>query len=75
MTHAFDKLFARDDLPEAVRRNRRRAEANLHRMLAGSYFNARDPRGFVRNTARSVARDPKALGWYARLPLRRLGRA
>jgi glycosyltransferase involved in cell wall biosynthesis len=73
MTYAFAKLFARDDLPPDVRANRRRAEANLHRMLAGSYFRTRDPVGFVRNTARSVARDPKALAWYARTPLRRLG--
>jgi glycosyltransferase involved in cell wall biosynthesis len=73
MTYAFAKLFARDDLPAGVRTNRRRAEANLHRMLAGSYFRKRDPVGFARSTARSVARDPKALAWYARTPLRRLG--
>jgi glycosyltransferase involved in cell wall biosynthesis len=73
MTYALAKLFARDDLPAEVVQNRRRAEANLHRMLAGSYFRARRPGAFVRSTARSVARDPAALGWYARMPLRRLG--
>lgn len=73
MTYAFAKLFARDDLPADVKQSRRRAEANLHRMLAGSYFRAHRPVAFLRSTARSVARDPAALGWYARLPLRRLG--
>jgi glycosyltransferase involved in cell wall biosynthesis len=71
MTRAFAKLFARDDLPPDVRDIRRRAEANLHRMLAGSYFRRRAARGFVRNTARSIARDPAALRWYAALPARR----
>ncbi len=73
MTYAFGKLFARDDLPPDVRRSRRRAEANLHRMLAGSYFKAREPLGFLRNTVRCVRRDPKAITWYVRMPLRRLG--
>jgi glycosyltransferase involved in cell wall biosynthesis len=72
MTYAFAKLFARDDLPGDVKRSRRRAEANLHRMLAGSYFRARRPAAFVWSMARSIARNPAALGWYARLPLRRL---
>jgi len=72
MTYAFAKLFARDDLPEDVRACRRRAEANLHRMLAGSYFRRRAPAGFVRNTARSLARDPAALRWYAAFPARRV---
>ena len=71
MTHAFGKLFARDDLPPEVRASRRRAEANLHRMLAGSYFRRRSPVGFVRNTARSVVRDPAALRYYAAFPARR----
>jgi glycosyltransferase involved in cell wall biosynthesis len=71
MTYAFAKLFARDDLPDDVRASRRRAEANLHRMLAGSYFRRRAPAGFVRNTARSIARDPAALRWYAAFPARR----
>jgi hypothetical protein len=72
MTYAFAKLFARDDLPESVRRLRRRAEANLHRMLAGSYFRQRALRGFVRNTARSISSDPAALRYYAALPARRV---
>jgi glycosyltransferase involved in cell wall biosynthesis len=71
MTHAFAKLFARSDLPPDVRDSRRRAEANLHRMLAGSYFRRRAPVGFVRATARSVARDPAALRYYAAFPARR----
>ena len=72
MTYAFAKLFARDDLPDDVRASRRRAEANLHRMLAGSYFRQRAVKGFARATARSIARDPSALRWYAAFPLRRL---
>ena len=71
MTYAFGKLFARDDLPDGVRRLRRRAEANLHRMLAGSYFRQRSPAGFLRNTGRSLARDPAALRYYLALPARR----
>ncbi|MDX6377193.1 MAG: hypothetical protein QOE98_1496, partial [Gaiellaceae bacterium] len=61
-----------DDLPDDVRRSRRRAEANLHRMLAGSYFARRAPGGFVRNAARSVLRDPWAIRYFAEYPLRRL---
>jgi glycosyltransferase involved in cell wall biosynthesis len=71
MTYAFAKLFARSDLPPDVRACRRRAEANLHRMLAGSYFRRRSAAGFVRNTARSIARDPAALAYYAAFPARR----
>jgi glycosyltransferase involved in cell wall biosynthesis len=72
MTHAFAKLFGRDDLPATVRGSRRRAEANLHRMLAGSYFTRRQPAGFARNAARSIARDPGALRYFAAYPARRL---
>jgi glycosyltransferase involved in cell wall biosynthesis len=75
MTHAFTKLFARDDLPEDVRRSQRRAEANLHRMLAGSYLAARQPRGFARNAFRSVSLDPTALRYFASFPARRLRKA
>jgi glycosyltransferase involved in cell wall biosynthesis len=71
MTYAFAKLFARDDLPEDVRSCRRRAEANLHRMLAGSYFRRRGPVGFARNAGRSVMRDPAAIRYFAAFPLRR----
>jgi hypothetical protein len=55
-----------------VRRSRRRAEANLHRMLAGSYFGRREPAGFARNAARSVLRDPSAVGYFLAFPARRL---
>jgi glycosyltransferase involved in cell wall biosynthesis len=72
MTYAFAKLFARDDLPEDVKRNRRRAEANLHRMLAGSYFRRRAPAGFVRSSARSLRKDPSAVAYFLALPARRL---
>jgi glycosyltransferase involved in cell wall biosynthesis len=72
MTRAFAKLFARDDLPDDVRRSRRRAEANLHRMLAGSYFARRAPGGFVRNTLRSVVRDPSVLRYFLDFPVRKL---
>jgi hypothetical protein len=40
-------------------------------MLAGSYFRRRSPAGFLRNTARSVSRDPAVLRYYAALPARR----
>lgn len=71
MTYAFAKLFARSDLPEDVRRRRRRAEGNLYRMLAGSYFRGREPIGFARNAGRSVMRDPAAIRYFAAFPLRR----
>jgi glycosyltransferase involved in cell wall biosynthesis len=72
MTRAFTKLFAREDLPADVRTSRRRAEANLHRMLAGSYFGAHDAVGFARNAAKSVRKDPATIGYFASFPLRRL---
>jgi glycosyltransferase involved in cell wall biosynthesis len=72
MTRAYAKLFARGDLPADVRRSRRRAEANLHRMLAGSYFARRAPAGFVRNTARSLVRDPSVFRYFLAFPVRKL---
>jgi glycosyltransferase involved in cell wall biosynthesis len=72
MTYAYAKLFTRDDLPPEVVSNRRRAEANLFRMLAGSYFRRRRPVGFLRNSGRSLWRDPSALRYFLAFPVRRL---
>jgi glycosyltransferase involved in cell wall biosynthesis len=72
MTRAYAKLFARADLPDDVRALRRRAHANLHRMLAGSYFRSRRPVGFVRATVRSFWQNPAVLRYFLAFPARRL---
>lgn len=72
MTGALGKVFDeyRDD--PRVMRLRRRSYANLHRMLAGSYFTRRQPGRFLKQAALSVARDPRTLGYFLRMPLRRM---
>ncbi len=69
MLLAYAALFARSPQLAPLRR---RAYANLLRVIAGSYFAARPRqwRRFADATWRSVSRHPAVLGYYARLPLR-----
>jgi hypothetical protein len=65
---AFQKTFASPD--PAVQSLREQAYGRLHRILAGSYFQARQPRNFVRHMLESLRHDPRNLGYFAAYPLR-----
>jgi glycosyltransferase involved in cell wall biosynthesis len=71
MLVAFDGVFSRADAPKSLRR---RAYANLHRMIAGSYFVEGRRGRFLRHAARSVGGHPSTLPYFLALPLRRLRR-
>jgi glycosyltransferase involved in cell wall biosynthesis len=72
MLLAYRELFAEwADRPELIA-IRAKAYANLHRMLAGSYFVQGQLQGFWRNAARSLLHDPRGLGYFLGFPLRRL---
>jgi glycosyltransferase involved in cell wall biosynthesis len=72
MSLAFAKAFASPD--PAVQALRKRAYGRLHRILAGSYFHARQPRGFVRHALESLRYDPRNVGYFAAYPLRFMAR-
>ena len=72
MLSAFDGVFA--DAPPRIARLRRRAYANLHRMIAGSYFVEGEFASFARHAARSIGTHPSTLPYFLGLPLRRLQR-
>jgi len=68
MMLAFEKAFSVPD-PE-VQALRRTAYGTLHRILAGSYFQARKPGAFLRHAMESVRCDPRNFGYFAAYPLR-----
>ena len=72
MLLAFQKAFASPD--PAVQALRRRAYGRLHRVLAGSYFQARQSRRFVRHMLASLRYDPRNIGYFAAYPLRFMAR-
>jgi glycosyltransferase involved in cell wall biosynthesis len=74
MLAAFDGIFDDPDTPSGLRGLRRRAYANLHRMIAGSYFVQRRYRSFGREAVRSIAAHPSTLSYFVALPLRRMRR-
>jgi len=73
MLAAFGSVFA--DTPSPLQPLRRRAYANLHRMIAGSYFVDGRFRAFARHAARSVIGHPSTLPYFLGMPLRRLRRS
>ncbi|HYU25722.1 MAG TPA: glycosyltransferase [Thermoanaerobaculia bacterium] len=72
MRLAFEKTFASAD--PTVQALRRHAYGSLHRVLAGSYFQARQPRSFLRNLVASLRYDPRNIGYFAAWPLRVISR-
>jgi glycosyltransferase involved in cell wall biosynthesis len=68
---AYEKLFSDPRWSERLGPRRRRAHANLHRMLAGSYLHAHDYRGACRNAAVSLRWHPAILAYSLALPIRR----
>jgi glycosyltransferase involved in cell wall biosynthesis len=72
MLRAFSRAFASElpaDAPEA-----RVAYANLHYVLAGSYFVAGRPWKFGEHAARALVRSPAVLPRFLAFPARRLRR-
>ena len=67
---AWEKAF--DTTDEKVLRLRNRSYGNLHKALAGSYFEARDYPAFFRNAAKSLWYKPQNIGYYLSFPIRRL---
>lgn len=67
---AWEKAF--NTIDEKVLRLRRRSYGNLHRALAGSYFQAGDYPAFFRNAAKSLWYKPQNIGYYLSFPIRRL---
>ncbi|MHB1567642.1 MAG: glycosyltransferase family 2 protein [Solirubrobacteraceae bacterium] len=67
MLIVFERLFHGEDALQWPVRERRRAYANLHRMLAGSYLKSCKPGMFLRHARRSAQYDPRALGYLLRL--------
>jgi glycosyltransferase involved in cell wall biosynthesis len=74
MLRAFDGVFADAAAEARVVRMRRRAYANLHRMIAGSYFVERRLLPFARHAARSIWLHPSTLPYFLAMPVRRLRR-
>jgi glycosyltransferase involved in cell wall biosynthesis len=66
----MDKAFG-DGLPRDLIRLRRRAYSNLYRVLAGSYWHARDPHNAIRCALSSLAWHPGNLPYMAGLIWRR----
>ena len=71
MLEAFDRIYSGGAVPPGVKRLRRRAYANLHRMLAGSYYVERRFTKFGRHAATSIAWHPSTLAYFFATPLRR----
>ena len=72
MLLALQKAFASSD-PE-VQSARNLSYGRLHRMLAGSYFEMRQPARFAEHVFRSLRYDARNLGYFAAYPLRVLSR-
>lgn len=72
MLRAFSKAFASE--PPAGAPDARVAYANLHYVLAGSYFVAGRPWKFGEHAARALARSPALLPRFLAFPARRLRR-
>src|SRR5215211_3727657 len=71
MLDAFGDVFSSLDASPSFRR---RAYANLHRMIAGCYFADRRLGPCVRHTALSIAGHPSTLRYFLGLPIRRIRR-
>ncbi len=72
MLKALEKAFQSPDL--AVQSLRKHAYGRVHRILAGCYFESREPRLFLRHGYKSVRYDPRNLGYFAAYPLRVVSR-
>jgi glycosyltransferase involved in cell wall biosynthesis len=72
MLLALSKAFASSD--PAVQSVRNLSYGRLHRILAGCYFEIRQPSRFAWHVFRSLRYDARNLGYFAAYPLRLLSR-
>lgn len=72
MLLALEKAFASSD--PAIQSVRNLSYGRLHRVLAGCYFEARQPSRFAWHALRSLRYDARNLGYFAAYPLRVLSR-
>jgi glycosyltransferase involved in cell wall biosynthesis len=73
MLVALEKAFT--SASPAVQSLKNHSYGRLHRILAGCYFQARQPRAFVRHTMASLRYDPTNVGYFAAYPVRVVSRA
>jgi glycosyltransferase involved in cell wall biosynthesis len=73
MLMALEKAFTSPD--PAVQSLRRHTYGRIHRILAGCYFQRREPRRFFRHMFKSLRYDPRNLRYFAAYPLRVASRA
>jgi hypothetical protein len=71
MLQAYGQIFDPADRLQAPSALRRRAYANLHRMIAGAYFIERRPLRFAKHALASIAMHPSTLRYFLGTPLRR----
>jgi glycosyltransferase involved in cell wall biosynthesis len=69
MLLAFEKTF-RDNSVE-IQKLKRQSYGTLHKVLAGSYFHARDYRQFIKHSVKSFWLYPQNIIYFAKFPLRR----
>jgi glycosyltransferase involved in cell wall biosynthesis len=70
----LDRLFADEELPEAVRAHRDEIYGRFYSMLAGAAFRTGRWRDWRRWTKRAISSDPRSLPRMASMPIRRLRR-
>lgn len=73
MLMALEKAFQSPD--PAVQAMRNHSYGRIHRVLAGCYFQSREPRKFLRHTFKSLRYDPRNLAYFAVYPLRLAARS
>jgi glycosyltransferase involved in cell wall biosynthesis len=73
MLLALEKQFASPD--DVLQPLKRHSYGRLHRILAGCYFERRQPRAFVRHLVKSLRYDPSNAGYFAAYPWRVIARA
>ena len=71
MSLAFEKIFASGDFDVAFKN---KCEANLHNMLAGSFFSNGEYQNFIGHALKGVSGDPASVMRYLSYPLRSLKR-
>ena len=70
MLQAYEQVFRAGDTTPGLRALRRRAYANLHRMIAGAYFAEGRRLQFAKHALASVATHPSTLRYFLATPLR-----
>lgn len=73
MLLAFEKAFANHS--SKYRGIKNKAYGNLHKIFAGSYFQAGDYANFFKHSMKSVQNSPQSLIHFLEFPLRRLKRS